>query len=103
MWTVDTMTYRVRPSTHKNKKWMVTLLSGRVIHFGDSEYEDYTTHGDVKRRRNYIIRHASNEDWADPETAGFWSRWLLWEKNNIADAVADMRRRIAPASLEFRD
>ena len=96
------MAYIVQPSTNPGKKWMVTLPTGRVVHFGGAGYDDYTTHGDVRRRRNYIMRHAPNEDWGDVSTAGFWSRWLLWQKPNLADAVADLRRRLAPANVEFR-
>jgi hypothetical protein len=28
-----------------------------------------------------------NENWEDPTTAGFWSRWLLWEKPDFKDAL----------------
>ena len=63
------MAYIIRPSSSPSKKWMVTLPTGRVVHFGAAGYDDYTTHGDVRRRRNYIMRHAPNEDWADASTA----------------------------------
>lgn len=50
--------------------------------------EDYTIHKDPKRRELYIQRHSGmGEDWEDPTTAGFWSRWLLWEKPNFEDAL----------------
>ena len=59
----------------------------RVINFGDKKYEDYTKHNDETRKKSYISRHAKNENWADPLTAGFWSRWLLWNTPNIRDSM----------------
>jgi hypothetical protein len=72
-------------SDKPEKKYRVHLLgnSGRekVIYFGDSSLKDYTLFNAKERderRRLYLQRHAANENWDDPESAGFWSRWLLW-------------------------
>ena len=59
----------------------------KTVKFGDSKYNDFTTHNDEKRKISYILRHAKNEDWNDPLTAGFWSRWLLWNLPNINDSM----------------
>ena len=40
---------RLIPSWRALKKWAV-LYNGKWIHFGDMRYEDYTQHGDEKRR-----------------------------------------------------
>jgi len=34
---------------------------------------------DNKKRLAYIARHKVNEDWTDPTTAGYYSRFVLWE------------------------
>ena len=67
-------------------------VDGRTIHFGDAKYEDYTTHKDPKRKANYLARH-SGEDWTDPKTAGFWARWLLWNKPSLVASVRDLEQR----------
>lgn len=56
------------------------LQSGRVrrVRFGDSTMQDFTQHHDPARRARYIQRHRAREHWSNPQTAGFWSRWLLW-------------------------
>ena len=59
----------------------------RVINFGDKKYEDYTTHHDETRKKSYISRHSKNENWSDPLSAGFWSRWLLWNAPTIRDSM----------------
>lgn len=65
------------------------------LHFGDSSYDDFTTHANNKRRMSYIARHKANEDWTSTGlgTAGFWSRWLLWNKSSLFDSIKDVEKR----------
>ena len=72
-------TYYPYVSTRKNKKFMILTDDHKWIHFGDVNYEHFTNgHLNDKRRDLYEIRHIDNEDWTDPDTAGFWSYWFLW-------------------------
>ena len=47
-------------------------------------------HRDEQRRRLYLSRHASREDWgrSGVMSAGWLSRHLLWEKQTLMEAVA---------------
>ena len=78
-------------SKRKNKKWMVKV-NNETIHFGDDRYEDYTQHGNKMRRSLYTTRHKKNEDWTKKgiNTAGFWSRWLTWEKPTIKGSIKNI-------------
>jgi len=78
--------------TRKFKKYSI-LVGHKKINFGDDRYEDYTQHGDPKRKALYIQRHKKNEDWNNPLTAGFWSRYLLWEKPTIEEAIDNIKKR----------
>jgi hypothetical protein len=78
--------------TRKFKKYSV-LIGHKKINFGDDRYEDYTQHGDPKRKALYIQRHKKNEDWNNPLTAGWWSRYLLWEKPTLTEAIKDIKKR----------
>ena len=80
-------------SSRPEKKWEVELPDGQTIHFGSSSYEDYTQHKDEKRKENYLKRHKKREDWSDWSTAGFWSRWLLWESPSLSKAIQQLRHR----------
>lgn len=60
-----------------------------VVYFGDAAYQDYTQHKNVHRKKLYLARHARREDWNDPRTAGALSRWILWNKPDIDDAIED--------------
>lgn len=78
----------LKKSNRKFKKWMV-CINNRWVHFGDNRYQDYTQHKDIKRKLLYISRHKKNEDWTKSNimSAGFWSRWLIWEKPTIQDSI----------------
>lgn len=80
------------------KKWMLTYSMGdkiKTLKFGAFGYEDYTIHKDKERKDRYITRHQSRENWTASgwRTAGFWSRWLLWNKPSISASVKDIRER----------
>lgn len=84
----------LRPSTRQDKKWSV-VLPNKTIHFGARGYSDYTIHKDTSRKDNYIKRHAPRENWEKSgiETAGFWSRWLLWNKPSIKESIKDIENK----------
>jgi len=66
----------------------------KTIHFGSSEYQDYTQHHDPIRRKAYIQRHRSREDWSVPDTAGSLSYHLLWgASTSIRENLASFRRK----------
>lgn len=71
-----------------------------VRHFGASGHGDYIQYSGASpalasiKRRQYIARHGKgNEKWGDPTTPGALSRYILWEKPTMAQAVAAFRRR----------
>ncbi len=56
---------------------------------------DFTIHKDEARKQRYIDRHKNNEAWSTSgiDTAGFWSRWLLWHLPTIKDSYNYIKRR----------
>ena len=71
-------------SRRKNNKYMVTLPSGKKVHFGSSKYPDYLTHKDKDRRDKYLARATKIKNkqgeltHTNPESANYWSTKLLW-------------------------
>ena len=71
-------------SKRKDKKYVVRLKNGKKVHFGSSKYPDYLTHRDKERRDNYLNRakNIKNKEgeltYNNPESANFWSVFLLW-------------------------
>ena len=88
------MQVALRKSTRADKKYMVTV-DGRAIHFGANGYGDFTTHKDERRKAKYLARHRTTEDWsvAGIGSAGFWARWVLWNKPSLKAAVDDVNKR----------
>lgn len=105
-------------SPKSNKKFRIQFAdTGKTVDFGASGYSDYTIHKDPLRMREYVRRHggqipkwvlgydnpssvqlamlrvkkSTKENWTDPHTAGFWSRWLLWSFPSTAAAKKYLR------------
>lgn len=83
----------IKPSEKATKKYKATFNDGTTTHFGSKGYDDYTKHKDDKRKSNYLARHRKNENWNNPKTAGSLSRFILWNKMNIKDSVANYKSR----------
>jgi len=90
------MFYKLERSDKPNKKYLVTLNTrdkSHKIYFGAKGSQDFTIHRNEKKRAAYIARHQVNEDWSDPLTAGFWSRWILWNLPTVNESARDMEKR----------
>lgn len=68
------------PSNKKDKKYMIETPDGHWIHFGQFPYDDYNKHGNMVRRKSYLLRTANMRgDWKnDPYSANNLSRNILW-------------------------
>ena len=77
-----------------NHKWKV-IVNGKTIQFGAKGYLDYTLGAGEVKKAAYLARHNVTENWTKSgiQTAGFWSRWLLWNKPTIAGSLTDIKRR----------
>ena len=93
-------------SEKPDKKFKVTIfdrqgVNNRTIHFGSKGMSDYTINRDPERKRLYIKRHdplrrhKAREDWSKSgiKTAGFWSRWLLWNRPTLNESIQDIEKR----------
>lgn len=85
-------------STRQGKKMVAVFYDEakkkiKTTHFGASGYEDYTTHGEMQRKMNYIARHKDREDWNDYMTSGSLSRWILWNKPTLSESINDYMNR----------
>ena len=83
-------------SDRQDKKYYIITNSGRKIYFGAAGMSDFTKHKDEARKQRYINRHKNNEMWTKSgiDTAGFWSRWLLWNKPTIKESYDDIKLRL---------
>ena len=82
--------YKANDGKHK---YVAIFDDGSHTSFGALGYEDYTQHGDKKRKQLYLNRHRKNEDWSNPKTAGALSRWILWNKPTLEESIQDYIKR----------
>ena len=92
----------ISPSDKPNKKFEARIDDRKSIHFGAKSYGDYTIHKDPERKERYIDRHSKNEDWSNPLTAGFYSRWILWNRPTITESVRDTNRRFPNLNIIYK-
>ena len=79
----------------------MAALDGETVHFGATGYQDFTTHGDKERKASYLARHKATEDWTlqGVRSAGFWARWILWNKTSVAASIRDVNKRFSSLSV----
>lgn len=86
----------LQKSTRADKKFMAIITGPKgkkVVHFGAAGYSDFTKHKDEDRKLRYINRHKARENWNDPYTAGFYARWILWNKPTLDTSIKDTEKR----------
>lgn len=101
------MSYIISRSHKSGKKMMVKTPDGSEVHFGQSGASDYTKHENYHRMIRYLSRHAGimntdadkiissrREKWGinGVKTAGFWSRWLLWNKPSLEQSKQNIEK-----------
>lgn len=111
------------PKKDKKFRAIVTRKDGSIrrVDFGAKGMSDFTKHKDPHRMASYVRRHGAGtrvnleamrrrspeqvhktmskirvsdrEKWDDPETPGYWSRWLLWSEPTLEKAARGIERR----------
>ena len=92
----------IKPSSKPDQKYMAVIDDRKTIHFGQAGASDMTQHKNEFRKNRYIDRHKKNENWNDPTTAGFLSRWILWNKPTITESIRDTNRRYKNINIKMR-
>ncbi len=82
-------------SDKPNKKYYIITNDNKKVNFGQASASDFTIHKDEERKLRYIKRH-NNENWTKSGiySAGFWSRWLLWNLPTISASYQDIKKRL---------
>ena len=88
----------ISPSKIKGKKLTAVFYDKdnkkiKTVHFGAAGMSDFTIHKDEYRKKRYLDRHRSRENWDDPMTGGALARFVLWNKTTRKASIADYKRR----------
>ena len=92
----------ISKSDKRRYKFKALVDNDKTIYFGASGYSDYTIHKDDKRKERYLNRHAKREKWDDPLTAGFYSRWILWNKPSIEEPIKDINKMFKGLTIKLK-
>ena len=94
----------IRKSKTPSKKYDAIINGNKTVSFGASNYSDYTLHKDPDRKQRYINRHKSREDWNKTgiETAGFYSKHLLWNKPTLQQSTNDLNNKYKNVKFSLR-
>lgn len=116
------MRVKLIKSPKGDKKFRAVLIDiNRHVDFGGKGYSDFTLHKEPERMRLYVQRHgglvtkkmrsirkprdiidslikvttSDKERWTKKgiDTAGFWSRWLLWSYPSLEKAKTFMSKK----------
>ena len=103
-----TINIDVVKSTKEGKKYDAIIHKDngktKTVSFGAAGMSDYTKHKDEERKANYISRHKAREDWskAGYDTAGFMSRWILWNKPSLRASINDTNNRFNNLNIKMK-
>jgi hypothetical protein len=89
---------KIIPSHNPLKKYDAYFTDGTITSFGAKGYQNYggvgkEKHLDENRKKAYLKRHSTTEDWNKFKSAGALSRWILWNKPSFRESVADYKKR----------
>ena len=87
----------IKKSTNSAKKYMAIFYQDgkkiKTTHFGAAGMSDYTKHKNKSRKKRYMNRHKTRENWSNPMSAGALSRWILWNKPTLKASIADYKKK----------
>ena len=92
----------IKPSSRKDKKYDAAIDDKNTVSFGQRGASDFTIHKDTERKQRYINRHKKAEDWDNPKTAGFYSRWITWEKPTLKEAVNNVNKKFKNINVKLQ-
>ena len=92
----------ISKSDKKNKKYDARIDGKKTVSFGAAGMSDFTKHKDPERKQRYLNRHMKNENWSDPTTAGFFSRWITWNKPTLTESIKDTNKRFKNINIKLK-
>ena len=91
-------------SNKSDKKLKAVIDGKKTVHFGQAGASDYTKHKDPERKERYVDRHRKNEDWGKSgiDTAGFYSKHVLWNKPTLQASVNDLNKKFKSMNFKLK-
>ena len=92
----------IQESTRPQKKYMASN-GQKTVHFGDSNYQDFTQHKDEQRKKNYLSRHGKEDHTiSNALSPAFLARHVLWSEKTVPEAVRKLNRKYSSTHFSFK-
>ena len=94
----------ISKSKKADKKYDAVIDGKKTISFGQKGASDMTLHKDKDRKQAYMNRHKKRENWgaSGVDTAGFWSKNLLWNKDTLKGSVDDINKKYRSINIKLK-
>jgi len=95
----------IEKSKKPEKKLQAVIDGKKTVPFGQAGASNYTLHKNPARKKLYIQRHSGmHEDWnkSGIKTAGFYSRWVLWNKPTLKASVDDLNKKYKDVHFKLK-
>ena len=94
----------ISKSKKPDKKYDARINGTKTVSFGQKGASDFTKHKNTDRKEAYIARHKKNEDWtkSGAKTAGFYSRWITWNKPTLKESIDDINKRFKNLNIKMK-
>ncbi len=91
----------IMKSKYPDKKYTIILYypddgkKRKTLQIGQAGAEDFILGASETKKNSYIKRHQARENFgiSGIDTRGFWSRWLLWEKPSLTEAIKNIEKK----------
>ncbi len=99
MWLLN-----VLPSNRKDKRYQAVFClcdkknackgsNHKTVSFGQPGATTFIDGASEEKKAAYIARHKVRENWSDPTSAGALSRFLLWSRRSLGEAVKEFKKK----------
>ena len=87
-----------------DKQYDARIDGSKTVSFGQKGASDFTKHKNSDRKEIYIAIHKHNEDWtkSGAKAAGFYSRWITWNKPILKASIDDINKRFENINVKMK-
>jgi len=85
-------TYLLRKSNRKGKRFEI-IMGDHSHHFGSDVGKTFIDGRTQKEKDAWIARHRKNQNWDNKHSAIYHSRFLLWHKPTLKEAIKDYEKK----------
>ena len=94
----------ITKSKKPGKKFDARIDCTKTVSFGEKGASDYTKHKDKDRKIDIQtdIKHIENWNVSGAKAAGFYSRWVTWNKPTLKASIDDISKKFKNPNVKMK-